>query len=108
MLGLTSSLMTWAVGWSAPSAGSPMIKTREKWLIGQMAVLSFRWTLQTGELGREKYNVLHLGWNKLNPVRSGGQLAGKAPLLEVLLDNKMTISQQCTLAARKGQKHSGL
>ncbi|GAB0207124.1 mitochondrial enolase superfamily member 1 [Grus japonensis] len=108
----TYSSMTWTRGQSVPSASLLTIQNWEEWLIHQKAVLPFSETWTGWRVGwcRTKFNkgkcrVLHLGRN--NPkhrYRLGVDMLGSSAAekdLGVLVNNKLSMSQQCALVAKK-------
>lgn len=61
----------WRMGWSAPSASSQMIKTREKCLISLMAVLSFRWTSTDWRTGQREISWSSIKGNTMSCIWGG-------------------------------------
>ncbi|GAB0183197.1 mitochondrial enolase superfamily member 1 [Grus japonensis] len=108
--------MSWTRGQSIPSASLLMMQNWEEWLTHQKAVLPFS-EIWTGEIenwaktnrmkySKGKHRVLHpIGMN--NPkhqYRLAVDLLGSSAAekdLRVLVDNKLSMSQQCVLVAKK-------
>ncbi|GAB0182291.1 mitochondrial enolase superfamily member 1 [Grus japonensis] len=106
--------MTWTRGQSVPSANLLTIQNWEEWPTHQKAATVVQRDVDRLESWAErnlmKFNkgkcrVPHLGRN--NPkhqYRSGVDLLGNSSAekdLGVLVDNKLSISQQCALVAKK-------
>ena len=102
------------MGQSAPSASLQMMQHWHNCLIHQMVVLPFRGTLGGWKIGQEepheikqkgKCPVLHLRRNNAMHKYTLGanclEICFTEKALGVLVDSKLTISQQCALAAEK-------